>query len=64
MNRELNVTGVFRYTDTWPLGAHLVATGQVELDPLVTGRFGLDDVEDALNADLQPGSLKSIVAVR
>ncbi|WP_204910269.1 alcohol dehydrogenase catalytic domain-containing protein [Microlunatus spumicola] len=64
MNKELNVTGVFRYTDTWPLGAHLVATGQVELDPLVTGRFGLDDVENALNADLQPGSLKSIVAVR
>ncbi len=64
MNRELNVTGIFRYTDTWPLGAHLVATGQVELDPLVTGRFGLDDVENALNADLTPGSLKSIVTIR
>lgn len=64
MNRELNVTGVFRYTDTWPIGAHLVASGQIALDPLVTGRFPLTEVESALNADLQPGSLKTIVAVR
>ena len=64
MNSELTVTGIFRYTDTWPLGAHLVATGQVDLDSLVTGRFPLTDVESALNADLEPGSLKSIVAVR
>ena len=64
MNRELTVTGIFRYTDTWPLGAHLVATGQVELDALVTGRFPLTEVESALNADLTPGSLKTIVEVR
>jgi L-iditol 2-dehydrogenase len=64
MNRELTVTGIFRYTDTWPLGAHLVATGQVELDALVTGRFPLSEVESALNADLTPGSLKTIVEVR
>jgi L-iditol 2-dehydrogenase len=64
MNRELNVTSVFRYTDTWPLGAHLVASGQVELDPLVTSQFPLTDVESALNADRQPGSLKSIVTIK
>ena len=62
-NRELNVTGVFRYTDTWPLGAHLVATGQVDLDSLVTHRFGLAQAEDALNANLDPTSLKAMVAV-
>ena len=62
-NRELNVTGVFRYTDTWPLGAHLVATGQVDLDSLVTHRFGLAQAEDALNASLDPTSLKSMVGV-
>lgn len=59
--RELTVTGVFRYTDTWPVAAHLVATGQVELEPLITARFDLDHVEDALNADLTPGSLKAMV---
>jgi L-iditol 2-dehydrogenase len=60
-NRELTVTGVFRYTDTWPVAAHLAATGQVDLASLVTGRFDLDHAEDALNADLTPGSLKAVV---
>ena len=59
--RELSITGVFRYTDTWPTAAHLVASGQVDLDRLVTGRFSLDDTEKALNADQTLGSLKSIV---
>jgi L-iditol 2-dehydrogenase len=60
-NRELKVTGVFRYTDTWPVATHLAATQQVDLASLVTGRFDLDHAEDALNADLTPGSLKAVV---
>jgi L-iditol 2-dehydrogenase len=58
-NRELNITGVFRYTNTWPVAAHLAATGKVDLASLVTGRFDLDHAEDALNADLTAGSLKA-----
>ena len=53
--------GVFRYTDTWPAAAHLVASGRVDLDSLVTGRFCLEQAGDALNADRTPGSLKSVV---
>lgn len=60
-NRELLVTGVFRYTDTWPIAAQLVATKQVDLEPLITARFDLDHTEEALNADLVPGSLKAVV---
>ncbi|AYY11681.1 NAD(P)-dependent alcohol dehydrogenase [Actinobacteria bacterium YIM 96077] len=60
-DREITVTGVFRYTDTWPLAAHLVASGQVELDSMVTGRYDLDHVADALDSDADPQSLKSIV---
>lgn len=61
--RELQVTGVFRYTDTWPLAAHLVASGQVDLQSLVTHRFPLERVEDALNVDQDPESLKAIVRI-
>ncbi|HVX47072.1 MAG TPA: NAD(P)-dependent alcohol dehydrogenase [Mycobacteriales bacterium] len=57
--RELNITGVFRYVDTWP-AATAVAL-QNSLDSLVTARFGLDEVEAALNADNEPSSMKSIV---
>ena len=39
-NLEITVTGIFRYTDTWPAGIHLVASGLVELDSLTTGRLG------------------------
>lgn len=60
-NYEINVTGIFRYTDTWPAAIHLVSSGMVELDSLVTGRFGLDEVEAALDSDQDPNSLKSVV---
>ncbi len=60
-NLEISVTGIFRYTDTWPAAIHMVASGQVDLDSLVTGRFDLDHVEDALESDLDPQSLKSVV---
>jgi L-iditol 2-dehydrogenase len=58
---EINVTGVFRYTDTWPAAIHLVSSGAVDLDSLVTGRYDLDHVADALDSDSDPASLKSIV---
>lgn len=60
-NLEINVTGIFRYTDTWPAAIHLVASGQVDLDSLVTGRFDLDHADAALESDQDPHSLKSIV---
>jgi L-iditol 2-dehydrogenase len=60
-NMEITVTGVFRYTDTWPAGIHLVTSGAVDLDGMVTGRYDLEHVGDALDSDTDPGSLKSIV---
>jgi L-iditol 2-dehydrogenase len=39
----------------------LVATGPVDVALLITGRFDLDHAEEALNADLTPGSLKAAV---
>ncbi len=60
-NMEINVTGVFRYTDTWPAAIHLVASGAVDLDAMVTGRFDLEHVGEALDSDTDPASLKSIV---
>lgn len=48
--RELEVTGTFRYANTWPTAIDLVASGRVELDRLVTGRYRLDQVEEALTA--------------
>jgi L-iditol 2-dehydrogenase len=58
---EITLTGVFRYTDTWPAAIHLVASGAVDLDSLVTAHYDLDHVGEALDTDSDPASLKSIV---
>jgi len=60
-NLEITVTGIFRYTDTWPAAIHLVASGAVDLDSLVTGRFDLERADEALESDQDPNSLKSVV---
>jgi L-iditol 2-dehydrogenase len=62
-NREVVLTGIFRYVNTWPTAIGLAAGGQVDLDALVTAEFGLDEVEAALTSDDDPMSMKSVVVV-
>ncbi|OBB55669.1 sorbitol dehydrogenase [Mycobacterium sp. 852013-51886_SCH5428379] len=61
-NNEISLTGVFRYTDTWPAAIHLVTSGAVDLDAMVTAHYDLDHVAEALDSDSDPASLKSIVS--
>lgn len=62
-NRELVLTGVFRYANTWPTAIALVESGRVDLDAMVTARFPLEKAAEALDADRTPGSVKTVVAV-
>jgi L-iditol 2-dehydrogenase len=60
--RELEVTGTFRYAGTWPTAIALVAAGRIDLDRLVTGSYRLDQAEDALTAGRRdPRSVKVVV---
>ncbi|MDO5753071.1 NAD(P)-dependent alcohol dehydrogenase [Arthrobacter sp.] len=59
--RELMITGTFRYSNTWPTAIALAASGQVDLDGLVTSTHSLDDVEAALLAGTNPRALKAMV---
>jgi L-iditol 2-dehydrogenase len=47
--RELSVTGTFRYANAYPAAIALAASGAVDLDGLVTARFGLEQVPEALS---------------
>jgi L-iditol 2-dehydrogenase len=62
-NRELILTGVFRYANTWPTAIELVESGRVDLDAMVTGHFPLEEAAEALDSDRTPGSVKSVVTV-
>jgi L-iditol 2-dehydrogenase len=62
-NRELVLTGVFRYANTWPTAIALVESGRVDLDSMVTAHFPLENVAEALDSDRMPGSVKTVVTV-
>jgi L-iditol 2-dehydrogenase len=50
-NNEIMVTGVFRYTNTWPIG----------IEAIVTHHFGLDEVEQGLKTTALPGAMKVLI---
>ncbi|TQJ03128.1 L-iditol 2-dehydrogenase [Amycolatopsis cihanbeyliensis] len=59
---EIELTGTFRYANTWPAAIALASGGDVDLDRLVTHRFGLAEVEQALTIGNRDSSvLKAVV---
>jgi L-iditol 2-dehydrogenase len=61
-DRELVLTGAFRYANTWPIAISLAASGAVELDRLVTGHYPLREVEQALiDSRHSPTTVKAII---
>ena len=64
-NREIWLTGTFRYANTYPTAIALVAEGRVDPEAIVTGRYGLDDAEAALRAGREdPANVKAMVVPR
>ncbi len=60
--REITLTGTFRYANTYPAAIELAATGKVDLDAIVTGYYGLENTEEALQASRKdPGNVKPMV---
>lgn len=47
--REVDVIGVFRYKNTWPLCLEFLRSGKIDVKPLITHRFGFsqEEIEEA-----------------
>jgi L-iditol 2-dehydrogenase len=61
-NRELWLTGTFRYANTYPTAIALATAGLVDLEAIITGSYSLEETEQALRAGLDdPSSVKAIV---
>ncbi|GAB3566528.1 NAD(P)-dependent alcohol dehydrogenase [Spelaeicoccus albus] len=61
-NRELTLTGTFRYANVYPAAIGMARQRTVNLARLGTHEFGLDDVEAALTASAaDPSVIKPIV---
>ena len=59
---ELTVSLVNRYNHTWPLAIELVASGRIDVTPLVSHHFPLAESADALTLGSRvPDSVKAVI---
>ncbi|KAB2001269.1 hypothetical protein ES319_D12G289500v1 [Gossypium barbadense] len=56
--REVDVIGVFRYKNTWPLCIELLRSGKIDVKPLITHRFGFSqkEIEEAFETSAGGGN--------
>jgi L-iditol 2-dehydrogenase len=59
---ELTLSLVNRYNHTWPLAIELVSSGRVDVNPLITHHFNLEESADALTLSSRVSdSVKAVV---
>uniref|UniRef100_A0A3Q3XAS7 Sorbitol dehydrogenase n=1 Tax=Mola mola TaxID=94237 RepID=A0A3Q3XAS7_MOLML len=56
--REVDIRGVFRYRNTWPMAIAMLASGQVNVKSLVTHRFPLEQTGQAFETTRQGVGIK------
>jgi len=57
---EIDLKFQYRYNNTWPKAIRLVSAGVIDLKPLVTHRFKLEEALEAFEiaSDYSKGSIK------
>lgn len=59
--QEIDIKGVFRYRNCYPLALSLVETGKINLRPLVTHRFSLEDAIHAFETCCKGEGVKIMI---
>jgi len=53
INKEMDILGIYRYANVYPDAIRLAASGKIDLAPLVTHRFPLEEARRALDTVLE-----------
>lgn len=56
--REVDIIGIFRYKNTWPLCLEFLRSGKIDVKPLITHRYGFSqkEVEEAFETSARGGN--------
>ncbi|GKU89411.1 hypothetical protein SLEP1_g3549 [Rubroshorea leprosula] len=56
--REVDVLGVLRYKNTWPICLEFISSGKIDVKPLITHRFGFSqkEMEEAFETSARGGT--------
>ncbi len=65
ISKEVDIMGIFRYANVYPYAIQLVSNGRMDIDPLVTHRYSLDDVVEALDVayERRDGAVKVMIDI-
>jgi len=59
--REIDILGVYRYCNMYPSALALIASGKVDLKPLVSKKFGLNEANEAFEHFASGAPVKVII---
>jgi len=63
--REVDIRGVFRYANSYPKALALITSGKIDVKPLITHRYSLNEVVKAFETsrDMTDGAIKVMINI-
>ncbi len=60
--REIDIRGVFRYANCYPAALSLIASGRIDVKPLITHRYTLNESVEAFEMAESGQAIKVMVS--